>query len=236
MTHLGLRSGCGPLADPRGQILDGYGQTVRFGWPLTVRIEIRKFAISSYGTSLPRRFIRVGHLAVWSISLHRQSVRRLIIARPAARDARKTPRGPSVGPCPRPTPSPEARPRLGSSGSASASRLVAPEHRSKPPGSPDVCVGLEPARSSVLDARAPLVFEPARVVRTPGGRPWIAGASDRRPIRRADPLHACAPDLSTRSTPPREFGATCETSVDFSLSAPHLSAGDRHHDNFRRQS
>jgi hypothetical protein len=104
-------------------------------------------------------------------------------------------------------------------------------------GSPDACVGLGPARSSVLDARA-RDFEPARAVRTPGGRPWIPGASDRRPIRRADPLRACAPHLSTRSTkhPQREFGATCETSVDFSLSAPHLSAGDRHHDNFRRQS
>ena len=83
-----------------------------------------------------------------------------------------------------------------------ASRRAGTEHRSKPPG------GAPPSASALGPApilgfrRARATIEPALAVRTPGGRPCIPGASDRRPIRRADPLRACAPDLSTRSTPP----------------------------------
>jgi hypothetical protein len=103
-------------------------------------------------------------------------------------------------------------------------------------GSPDACVGLGPARSSVLDARARDFSSPrSRSVRRVDVRGYQERAIGVRYAARTR-FARVHPTYPRVQHPQREFGATCETSVDFSLSAPHLSAGDRHHDNFRRQS
>ena len=118
-----------------------------------------------------------------------------------------------------------------------ASRRAGTEHRSKPPGG-------APPSASALGPAPILGFRRARARRSNPRSRSVRRVDDPVYQERAIDVRYAARTLFARvhptyrrvQHPPREFGATCETSVDFSLSAPHLSAGDRHHDNFRRQS